>query len=107
MLEQWIPLAKLEEVPVGTVKKFKIDFRSGWLVRTNKGCKAYVDFCTHAGGSLVHRGEEFRCVRHGATFAVDTGVPKSGPACDGAPLLPVEVRVDCDTIYFKRVLSDD
>ena len=106
-MEQWISLGPLAEIPDGAVKKFRIDFRSGWLIRRGETVKAYVDHCTHAGGTLGRQGEKFVCNRHGATFDIATGTPLSGPAIDGDPLPPVELKVENGIIYFKRVLADE
>ena len=106
-MEQWIALAKLSEVPDGTMRKFAIDFRKGWLIRRGETLKAYVDHCTHAGGTLGVKDGRFECHRHGATFDITTGVPMSGPALDGDPLSHVELKIEEGTIYFKRILTDD
>jgi nitrite reductase/ring-hydroxylating ferredoxin subunit len=107
MAEQWVRLAALVEIPDGSVRKFRLDFRSGWLLRRGETVKAYVDQCTHAGGSLIRKGGVFECLRHEATFDVETGVPLSGPALAGDPLPAVELKVEDGIIYFKRVFSDE
>ena len=107
MSEQWVQLAPLADLPEGTVRRFRIDFRSGWVVNMSGRLKAYFDLCTHAGGSLKKEGPQFRCLRHGATFAISSGQPTSGPAIDCDPLQTVELKEENGIIYFKRVLSDD
>ncbi len=106
-MEQWIQLAELAHVPDGTVRRFRIDFRSGWLIRRGETIKAYLDHCTHAGGMLMREGETFVCHRHGGTFDVASGKPLAGPPVEGDPLLPVELKIEDGKIFFKRVLSDD
>ncbi|MBP9748976.1 Rieske 2Fe-2S domain-containing protein [Patescibacteria group bacterium] len=107
MAEQWVRLAALAEIPDGSIRKFRIDFRSGWLLRRGEAVKAYFDQCTHAGGSLIRKGEIFQCLRHEATFDIETGIPLSGPALDGDPLPTVELKVEDGVVFFKRILSDD
>lgn len=106
MEEQWVRLAALSDIPDDSVRKFRIDFRSGWLLRRGDTVKAYVDQCTHAGGSLVRKGERFACLRHGGTFAVETGEPLSGQALGCDPLPSVELKVEDGIVFFKRILSE-
>lgn len=107
MTEQWVRLAALADIPDGSIRKFRIDFRSGWLLRRGDTVKAYVDQCTHAGGSLERKGEVFSCMRHGATFSVETGVPLSGQALGCDPLPTVELKIDAGVVFFKRIFSEE
>ena len=73
----------------------------GFLVKTETGVAAYVNYCPHAGHPLNFRPHKFLtsdrnlilCSSHGALFARDNGLCIAGP-CGGQSLtaVPVEVR---------------
>ena len=105
MAEEWVRLGELADFPDG-LRKFRIDFRTGWLLRRGDSIVAYLNLCTHAGGELRPQDGGFRCLRHGGTFDAD-GVPLSGPPVGGLPLRTVDVKVEHGVIYFKRVTQDE
>lgn len=106
-MERWVRIAAFAEIPDGAVRRFRLDFRNGWILRRGDAVKAYLDLCTHAGGSLVRQGDRFACLRHGATFDVASGAPLSGPATGGDPLPTLETKVEDGAVFCKRVTNDE
>ena len=72
----------------------------GFVVRTQKGVAAYVNYCPHAGHPLNIRPDRFLtpdrnlilCCSHGALFARDDGICVAGP-CQGQKLTPIPLAV--------------
>ena len=72
----------------------------GFIVKTQRGIAAFVNYCPHAGHPLNMRPDRFLtpdrnlilCCSHGALFTRDDGLCIAGP-CQGQKLTPIPVEV--------------
>ena len=73
----------------------------GFVVRSGKEVRGYVNYCPHAGHPLNLRPHKFLtpdgtlilCSSHGALFEKETGYCVAGP-CAGKHLRPVPLQVE-------------
>lgn len=86
------------EIPEGEARKFVVDGHEIAVINLGGGeFRALGDVCSHAEAYL-HEGEvdvdfeTIECPRHGSTFDLDTGAPKSLPATTPVPSYRVEVE---------------
>lgn len=78
----FVEVAKVEDIPAGTMKACKVGERE--IVVVNSGGKYYAlnRRCTHRGGDLSEgklEGSAVRCPWHGALFDLVTGKNLEGP----------------------------
>jgi 3-phenylpropionate/trans-cinnamate dioxygenase ferredoxin subunit len=102
-----VSVGKTGDVPEGEVRRFEVDGREIALVNLGDGdFRALGDICSHAHAHL-HEGEvdpdfeTIECPRHGSTFDLDSGRPRSLPATAPVPVYEVvveddEVKVEID-----------
>jgi nitrite reductase/ring-hydroxylating ferredoxin subunit len=86
---QAITVATRDELKVDQMKLLRVGDKRIALARTDNGCVAFDDRCTHKGGSLaggVMMCGTVQCLWHGSQFDVSTGTVKAGPATK-----PIEV----------------
>jgi Rieske Fe-S protein len=89
-------LGPTSDVPVGGGKVFT-DAKVVVTQPTAGDFKAFSAVCTHQGCLVETSSEgEIPCPCHASRFSLEDGSPLSGPAT--APLAPVEISVDGDTI---------
>ena len=82
----FVTVARIEDLPPGTVKTFYVENEHIALANVNGEVYALEDVCTHDGGPLgegVVEGHEVECPRHGARFDVRTGAATGFPAVVG------------------------
>ena len=76
-MAEFVPVCRLDEVPVGEVRQFKLDGREIALARVaESGCYAIGGRCTHLRGPLgkgTLEGETLTCPWHGSQFNVTSG----------------------------------
>jgi 3-phenylpropionate/trans-cinnamate dioxygenase ferredoxin subunit len=75
-------VAKISQVPAGTMKLFQVDDKKILLVNYEGKIYAINGICTHMGGDLSKgklEGKIITCPRHGSRFDVTTGESISGP----------------------------
>ena len=90
-----VTVARLEDVPPGTVKTFFVGDQHLALANVDGEIYAIQDVCTHDGGPLGEGevdGYEVECPRHGARFDLRTGAVRSFPAVVGITTYPVKVE---------------
>ena len=78
-----IPVATSNEIQTNQMKLIHVNNKRIVIARTEEGCVAFDDRCTHKGGSLaggVMMCGTVHCPWHGSQFDVNTGAVKSGPA---------------------------
>lgn len=78
-----VAVARVEDIPVGTVKVVEANGRRIALCNYDGKFYAIDDECTHDRGPLDQGeliGGEIECPRHGARFDVTTGRPTRLPA---------------------------
>jgi nitrite reductase/ring-hydroxylating ferredoxin subunit len=86
MMEEWIPLIELSDLPEGNglrLCKAGLDLA---LFRIGDVVYAIDDSCPHAGASLSNgrlRGKTVHCRAHGLGFDLESD------SCAGVPMLPI------------------
>jgi 3-phenylpropionate/trans-cinnamate dioxygenase ferredoxin subunit len=78
----FVEVAKVEEIPVGTMKGFTVAGKEILVVNYQGKLYAIGKICTHAGGDLSKgklEGNIVTCPRHGSKFDVTTGKNVAGP----------------------------
>jgi 3-phenylpropionate/trans-cinnamate dioxygenase ferredoxin subunit len=95
-----VTVGRTEEIPEGEVRRFEVDGQEIAVVNLgDEGFRAIGDICSHAHAHL-HEGEvdadfgTIECPRHGSTFDLDTGKPRSLPATVPVPTYAVKVEND-------------
>jgi 3-phenylpropionate/trans-cinnamate dioxygenase ferredoxin component len=100
-----IEVAKTTDIPEGEARRFVVDRIEVAVANLGDGeFLAVDDICSHAEASLSE-GEvdveecSIECPRHGSTFDLRTGRPRSLPAT--VPVLTFPVKVEGDTILIE------
>jgi 3-phenylpropionate/trans-cinnamate dioxygenase ferredoxin subunit len=91
---EFVPVAKLDEVPEGDVKCVKVGGQGVVLCRVEGRVYAVGDVCTHDSGPLCGGaldGHAIECPRHGARFDIRNGQVLAMPAAVPIPSYPVRV----------------
>jgi 3-phenylpropionate/trans-cinnamate dioxygenase ferredoxin subunit len=93
-------VARTTDIPEGEARRFEVEGHEIALVNLGEGeFRAVGDICSHAHAHL-HEGEvdvdfeTIECPRHGSTFDLDTGKPRSLPATLPVPSYVVKVEGD-------------
>ena len=97
-----VAVARVEEVPVGSVRVVEADGRRIALCNYDGTYYAIDDECTHDRGPLDQGelvGREIECPRHGARFDVTTGRPTRLPAV--RPVRTYKVSVNDGSIVIE------
>lgn len=98
-------VARLDELPSGTLKRIDIDGEAICLARATDGTVyAIGDACTHEAYSLSEGeviGNEVECPQHSSRFDLPTGLPTALPATTPVRVYPV--KVIGEGIYVQRV----
>ena len=77
------------------MKLLRVGDRRIVLARTERGCVAFDDRCTHKGGPLADGTlacGTVQCPWHGSQFDVETGKVRQGPAKESIATYAVEER---------------
>ena len=103
-MSEFIPVAKLSEIPEPGTLLVEVDERLVVLIRAAGHLYALDDVCTHDGGPLSEGpvdpvGQTIACPRHGAKFDIKTGAALTMPATK--PTLAHEVRVEGDQVFVR------
>ncbi|MGH2690939.1 MAG: non-heme iron oxygenase ferredoxin subunit [Actinomycetota bacterium] len=95
-----VTLCRVDEVPEGEVRRFEVGGHEIALVNLgDEGFRAVGDICSHAH-YFLHEGEvdadfgTIECPKHGSTFDLDTGKPRTLPATQPVPVYSVKVEDD-------------
>ena len=101
-------VARTDEVPEGEARRFVVDGHEIALVNLGTGeFRAVGDICSHEHYHLSE-GEvdvdfcSIECPKHGSTFDLDTGRPRSLPATHPVPTYPVKVEGDSILIEISE-----
>jgi 3-phenylpropionate/trans-cinnamate dioxygenase ferredoxin subunit len=92
-----VEVAPLEELPPGSMKLVEVDrFLSIGVYNCGGELLALEDRCSHDDGPLCEGGWDVEeclvvCPRHGSSFDLRTGVPRSLPAFVPVRTFPVRV----------------
>lgn len=91
------------DIPEGEARRFEVDGHEVAVVNMGGEFRAIGDVCSHAE-AFLHEGEvdvdfeTIECPRHGSTFDLETGDPKSLPATQPVPVYELTVEDDTITI---------
>jgi 3-phenylpropionate/trans-cinnamate dioxygenase ferredoxin component len=95
-----VTVCRIDDVPEGEVRRFEVAGHEIALVNLGQdGFRAVGDICSHAH-YFLHEGEvdpdfeTIECPKHGSTFDLDTGKPRSLPATQPVPVYNVKVEND-------------
>ena len=102
MPEQWIQVATLEELPLGTMKRVEVDGRRYLVANANGSYYAVDELCSHEDVSLYLgciQGDNIKCSLHRSRFSLKTGQPLEDPATD--PLNTYPVKIDGKNILLQ------
>jgi 3-phenylpropionate/trans-cinnamate dioxygenase ferredoxin subunit len=101
-MKQRFPIARIEEVPLGTGFKVEVAGHRIALFRIGDDFYGIGDLCSHAEASLAE-GELFddmvECPRHGSEFDVTNGKPHTLPATQPVPVY--EIIRDGSDLYVE------
>ncbi|HEY7756290.1 MAG TPA: non-heme iron oxygenase ferredoxin subunit [Actinomycetota bacterium] len=98
-------LCGVGDVPVGEVRRFELEHRPFAVVNLGEGGFRVVDaICSHAHyfldeGEVDPDLETIECPKHGSTFDLNTGRPRSLPATQ--PVDVFAVTVDDDDVMIE------
>lgn len=97
-------VARAADIPEGEVRKFVVDRVEIAVANVGGEFLAVDDVCSHAEASLSEGevdtdDETIECPRHGSTFDLRTGKPRSLPAT--LPVVSFPVKVEGDTILVE------
>ena len=103
-----VKVCAVSDVPEGGVRRFVVETHEIAVVNLGEeGFRALGDVCSHAQAYL-HEGEvdadfeAIECPRHGSTFDLSTGKPRSLPATLPVPAYDVKVEGDDVLIEVSR-----
>ncbi len=95
-----VTVARTGDIPEGEARRFEVGGREIAVVNLGEGqFRALEDICSHAHAYL-HEGEvdpdfmTIECPRHGSTFDLDSGEPRSLPATVPVPVYAVKIEGD-------------
>jgi 3-phenylpropionate/trans-cinnamate dioxygenase ferredoxin component len=95
-----VTVCRIDDVPEGEVRRFEVAGQAIAVVNLGEdGFRAVGDICSHAH-YFLHEGEvdadfgTIECPKHGSTFDLDTGKPRSLPATQPVPVYNVKVEND-------------
>jgi 3-phenylpropionate/trans-cinnamate dioxygenase ferredoxin subunit len=93
-----VTVAKASEIPEGEARRFTVDGQAIAVANLGEGeFRALGAICSHAQafldeGEVDPDLETIECPRHGSTFDLETGKPKSLPATTPVPAFRVKVE---------------
>lgn len=101
-MAEFVRAAKTEDIPVGTMKGFEINFERILICHTKDGFYAVANECSHDSAPISAGELENNmviCPRHGAKFDVTSGEVKAPPAVVGIDTF--EIKIENDEIFVR------
>jgi 3-phenylpropionate/trans-cinnamate dioxygenase ferredoxin subunit len=95
-----VRLCNVSDVPAGDVRRFEVDHRPIAVVNLgDEGFRAIDAICSHAHyfldeGEVDVDLETIECPKHGSTFDLATGKPRTLPATLSVQVFPVKIEND-------------
>jgi Rieske Fe-S protein len=92
-----VPIARLEDIPVGSVRTFEYPDKEDWCILLRVDADrflAYDQKCTHLSCAVVPSLAEkkLHCPCHHGYFDLETGRPLAGPPRRPLPRILIRVR---------------
>ncbi len=107
-----VRLCSTSDVPVGEVRRFELDHRPIAVVNLGgDGFRAVDAICSHAH-YFLDEGEvdpdfgAIECPKHGSTFDLDTGRPRTLPATQPVEVFDVKIEGDDILIDYEYEVND-
>ena len=100
-----VRLCGVDEVPVGEARRFELDARPYAVANLgDEGFRVVDAICSHAHyfldeGELDVEDETIECPKHGSTFDLNTGRPRTLPATQ--PVEAFAVKVEGDDVMIE------
>jgi 3-phenylpropionate/trans-cinnamate dioxygenase ferredoxin subunit len=100
-----VEVAKTTDIPVGEARRFVVDDAEIAVVNLGEdGFRAVSDICSHAhyhlsDGEVDADDQTIECWKHGSTFDLNTGRPRTLPATLPVPVYPV--KLEGETIMIE------
>lgn len=116
MIRRKLPAFRVSELPPGKSASFRYGISNGIAYNDGGTIKAYLNACTHMGGTVVLKtlpgrsgcdGCVFQCVRHFAEFNPKTGERIAGEAPEGSALTSIVLEFEGDQAFAILELKDD
>jgi 3-phenylpropionate/trans-cinnamate dioxygenase ferredoxin subunit len=95
-----VRICAVDDVPEGEVRRFELDHRPYAVVNLgDEGFRVVDAICSHAHyfldeGDVDADFETVECPKHGSTFDLNTGRPRTLPATQPVEVFPVKVEDD-------------
>lgn len=93
-----VTLAPITQIPEGNLKEVEFFGRSVFLTKAGEVYNAFVNVCTHAGGTMQLKEGKLVCDWHGACFELKSGRKLEGPGQQSLIRLPV--RVEDEQLFY-------
>lgn len=100
-----VRLCRVTDVPVGEARRFGVEDRQVAVVNLGEdGFRALDAVCSHEHyfldeGEVDPDMHTIECWKHGSTFDLDTGKPRTLPAV--VPVATYDVKIDNDDILIE------
>ncbi|PUB76099.1 MAG: non-heme iron oxygenase ferredoxin subunit [gamma proteobacterium symbiont of Ctena orbiculata] len=101
MANDWVQVARCDELQPGRMKRVDIDGRHYLIVNANGRIYAVDDLCSHEEVSLYLgciQGDSIKCSLHGSRFSLKNGKPLDEPATE--PIKTYPTKISSDLIYL-------
>jgi 3-phenylpropionate/trans-cinnamate dioxygenase ferredoxin subunit len=102
MVEEFVIIANVDDLPSGRMSCVEVEGRRLLLANVDGTFYATDDTCTHEDASLSSgslHGDYVKCPLHGSRFSLRTGEPVEEPADEPVNCYPV--RVEGDSVLVK------
>ena len=95
-----VRICRTDDVPEGEIRRFELDHRPFAVANLgDEGFRVVDAICSHAHyfldeGDVDVDFETVECPKHGSTFDLNTGTPRTLPATQPVDVFPVKVEND-------------
>jgi len=101
-------ICNTSDVKEGDAKNFKYKGKDAILVNVKGEFKAFINYCTHTGGSLYFEDGKLKCLAHGALFDPVSGCAEKAPAPEGSVLMEIKLKVEDGKIgHLNAIIFKD